>query len=203
MRACLAVAAMISVTGCMQQSAPVADPVPSQAMRDTFKTCKWEKVESRTLVIWSYACGEDMGNVRLTADTKTGGFALGSNVPDGTSPRSVIQPFPKSANAPVSAILSAVLAATGAHGASCQLVETDYGDWGKVWLLEPTGAERVAYDKANAVEPQANPCGELGIGPAGDRFFRVLADDPTRVIYYDMGSEIQIFDPSTLRTISR
>jgi len=27
-----------------------------------------------------------------------------------------------------------------------------------------------------------------------------MADDPKKVVYYDMGSEIQIFDPATLKS---
>jgi len=173
-------------------------PRPSQVMAETFGLCQWEKVENQTLSIWSYACGKDAGNVHLVADDRVGGFAIGAVEPDGTTPRGVIRTFVKAKNAPVSAILPAVLAATGDHKASCQLVETDYGDWRKVYLLEPTGAEKAAYDKANDVEPQPNPCGDLGIGPVGDRFFKVLDGDPSRVIWYDMGSEIQIFDISTL-----
>ncbi|ESQ86541.1 hypothetical protein [Asticcacaulis benevestitus] len=188
----------VNVAGCNKPAEKVAEP--SQVMKDTFASCTWEKVEGKSLSIWSYACGPDMGNVRLVADDKVGGFSLAAMPPDALTPRVVIRTFAKDKAAAVTSVLPAVLKATGAHGASCQLVETDYGDWGKVYLLEPTGAEKAGYDKLNAIEPQPNPCGELGIGPAGDRFFRVMADDPAKVIYYDMGSEIQIFDPDTLHS---
>lgn len=188
----------VVLTGCNKPAEKAVEP--SQVMKDTFASCTWEKIDGKTLSIWSYACGPDMGNVRLVADDKVGGFALAAMPPDALPSRVVIRTFAKDRAAPVTSVLPAVLVATGHHGASCQLVETDYGDWGKVWLLEPTGTEKAAYDKLNAVEPQPNPCGELGIGPAGDRFFKVMADDPARVIYYDMGSEIQIFDASTLRS---
>jgi len=83
---------------------------------------------------------------------------------------------------------------------SCALVRTAYGDGGEVYLLEPTGYEKWPMTKANAIEPQENPCGELGIGSAGDRFFKAITDDPKKVIYYDMSSEIQIFDPAPLKS---
>jgi hypothetical protein len=188
----------VILTGCNKPAEKAAEP--SQMMKDTFASCTWEKIDGKTLSIWSYACGPDMGNVRLVADDKVGGFSLAAMPPDALPSRVVIRTFSKDKTAPVTSVLPAVLKATGAHGASCQLVETDYGDWGKVWLLEPTGAEKAEYDRLNAIEPQPNPCGELGIGPAGDRFFRVMADDPAKVIYYDMGSEIQIFDLATLRS---
>ncbi len=188
----------VVLTGCNKPAEKAVEP--SQVMKDTFASCTWEKIDGRTLSIWSYACGPDMGNVRLVADDKVGGFALAAMPPDALPSRVVIRTFAKAKDDAVTSVLPAVLVATGHHRASCQLVETDYGDWGKVWLLEPTGAEKATYDKLNAVEPQPNPCGDLGIGPAGDKFFRVMADDPARVIYYDMGSEIQIFDPSTLKS---
>lgn len=134
----------------------------------------------------------------MVANDAVGGFTL---VTEGQAQGyDVIRSFPKAKDAPLVSVRPAVLAATGKHQASCALIKTAYGDWGEVWLLEPTGAEKAAYDKANAIEPQENPCGDLGIGPAGDRFFKVMADDPKKVIYYDMGSEIQIFDPATLRS---
>lgn len=169
---------------------------PAKVMAETFKTCRWGQVTGRTLSIWSYACGKDMGGMRLVADERVRGFAIAS----AGAPQVVIRTFAKPAAAPVASILPTVLRASGRHDASCRLVEhRRYGDWGRAWLLEPTGAAKRAYDAANAREPQEDPCGELGIGPAGDRFFRLLPGDSARVIYSDMGSELQIFDLGTLR----
>jgi hypothetical protein len=187
---------LFALVGCTSSK----PPQPSQVMKDTFTQCTWGEVEGKTLSIWSYACPPDAGAVKLAPDDKVGGFMIISN--DGTNHLlgyDVIRTFPKAKDAPLESVLPAVLAATGKHQASCALVKTVYGDWGEVYLLEPTGTERADYDAANAIEPQENPCGDLGIGPAGDRFFKLMADDPKKVIYYDMGSEIQIFDPATLR----
>jgi hypothetical protein len=182
-------------TGCT----PAKPPEPSQTMKETFAKCTWEKVEGQSLSIWSYACPAEAGDIKLIASDKVGGFSLLSTGSD-VQAYDVIRTFPKAKDAALESVLPAVLAATGVHQASCALVKTAYGDWGEVWLLEPTGAEKAAYDAANAIEPPANPCGELGIGPSGDRFFKVMGDDPKKVIYYDMGSEIQIFDPATLKS---
>lgn len=172
---------------------------PSPARAETFKGCRWGQVLGRTLSIWSYACPRSAGEQRLVPADDVAGFAIVPPTP-GPARQIVLRTFARPRGAPVSAILPAVLKATGRAMSSCRLVEhRTYGDWGTVWLLEPTGAQKRAYDIANAREPQDNPCGALGIGPAGDRFFRPLPQDPTRIIYADMGSEIQIFDLSTLR----
>jgi hypothetical protein len=173
-------------------------PQPSQVMKDTFEQCTWGKVEGKTLSIWSYACPAAAGGIKLVANDAVGGFTL---VTEGQAQGyDVIRTFPKAKDAPLVSVLPAVLAAAGKHQASCAMIKTAYDDWGEVWLLEPTGAEKAAYDKANATEPQENPCGDLGIGPVSDRFFKVMADDPKKVVYYDMVSKIQIFDPATLKS---
>lgn len=181
-----------------EPAAVTADPVPMAVARDTFKGCIWQKVQGAHLSIWSFACGPDFGNTRLIPDDKVDGFDLTA----GGEGRMVIRTFAKAANAPVDAILPAVRAASpGKDTRTCALVPVATFDaWaGQLYDLEPTGAAKTAYDKANAIEPQAPPCGDLGIAPDGDRFFAVLKGDPSRVVYVDMGSEIQIFDPNTLK----
>ncbi len=98
-------------------------------------------------------------------------------------------------------MLPAIRAASpGPVTARCELKPVPPSDdlTGRLYDLEPVGVDKAAYDKANEVEPAAPPCGEMGIAAVGDRFFKELADDPTKVVLFDMGSEIQIFDPSTL-----
>ncbi|MGZ3304827.1 MAG: hypothetical protein ACXU8U_03110 [Asticcacaulis sp.] len=179
----------------------VAQPIPMAVAKDTFKTCAWEKVSGARIAIWSFHCGADFGATHLVRDDKVGGFDI-AGAP-GEQPSMVIRTFPKPAGAPIEAALSAIRAASpGKDTATCALVPVSGFDaWPKAKLydLEPTGAAKAAYDKANAIEPQPNPCGDLGIGPAGDRFFTILPGDPSRVVYVDMGSEIQVFDPNTLK----
>lgn len=175
---------------------------PAKAAVETFAGCRWGKVVGRSYSIGSFACGKGHGDQRLVRADDVDGFAIVPTTP-ARDRQIVLRTFRRARGAPVAAILPAVLKVTGRAQSSCRLVEHRiYGDWGTVWLLEPTGAQKRAYDRASEKEPQDNPCGALGIGPAGDRFFRVLPADPTRIIYADMGSEIQIFDLDTLRLTS-
>ncbi|MBB4153820.1 hypothetical protein GGQ80_001726 [Sphingomonas jinjuensis] len=174
------------------------DRKPSKAAREAFEGCRWGRVDGQVPSIWTSACDKTHGDQRLVPANDVGGFAI---VPPNPGPgrQILIRSFAKVAKAPVASILPAVLRATGRYKRSCRLIEhRRYGDWGTIWTLEPTGSELRAYEAANSIEPQENPCGVLGIGPAGDRFFRVLPGEPTRVIYADMGSEVQIFDLKTL-----
>ncbi len=174
----------------------VTDPQPLQVARDTFQGCTWEKVSGAHLSIWSFNCQKASG-VHLVPDDKLGGFDLaGSEGADN-----VIRTFEKAPGAAIDAALPAIRAASpGKDTATCALVAAPAFDaWaGKLYSLEPTGKAKTAYDKANAVEPQTPPCGSLGIGPEGDRFFTVLPSDPSHVLYVNMGSEIQMFDPNTI-----
>ncbi len=177
----------------------VAAPQPTQIARDTFKGCTWERVVGAHLSIWSFHCGVGQGDVHLVADDRLGGFDIASN---GSGSYNVIRTFTIPKGAGIAAALPAIRAASpGKDTTTCTLQPAPAFDaWGgKLYELAPTGAAKAAYDKANAVEPQAPPCGDLGIGPDGDRFFTVMTADPTRVLYVDMGSEIQIFDPNTIR----
>lgn len=197
----------LSLTACGPRTLPhtpgpkpvVADPKPIQAATDTFKGCTWEKVTGAHLSIWSFNCPAQISGLHLVADDKLGGFDLATT---GYPPENIIRSFAIPAGAGIDAALPAIRAASpGKDTKTCALVAVPAFDaWaGKLYDLEPTGAAKAAYDKANAVEPQDPPCGDLGIGPEGDRFFTVLPSDPTRVIYVNMGSEIQPFDPNTLK----
>ncbi len=181
-------------------SPAAADPRPSQIARDTFKGCTWEKVTGAYTSIWSFNCGAGFGNEHLVADNAIDGFDITGG---GDKPRMVIRAFVRPMGASIDAVLPAVRdASPGKDTATCAFVPAPAFDaWaGKLYVLAPTGAAKAAYDKANAVEPQAPPCGDLGIAPDGDRFFMAMADDPARVVFVDMGSEIQIFDPNTLQS---
>ena len=197
----VAMVAAMSVSAC----APAKDPTPTKTAQETFKGCTWGKVQGKgpanNLSIWSYACGAAMGNEKLVADDSLPGFAIETSGPEGITRRTVIRVFTKAADAPFDSVLPAIRAASpGPVTARCELVVVPPSDdlSGRLYELEPVGADKVAYDKANAVEPGPAPCGEMGISAVGDRFFKELADDPTKVVLIDMGSEIQIFDPSTL-----
>ncbi|WP_396593942.1 hypothetical protein [Brevundimonas sp. R86498] len=113
--------------------------------------------------------------------------------------------FKKAADAPIDSLVEAVRAKSpGPHSATCTLQPvTVEGAAPGSYGFEPTGAARAAWDafasgdgEAAPVEP---PCGAMGPQMAGDRSFRVVEGDPTTVVFIEHGSEIQIFDPATLR----
>lgn len=199
MRPLIALLALLPLTACTRaQEAP--KPTPTAA--ETFKGCTWEKVTGPVLSIWSFNC--PAAHIRLAPSGD--GFALVSDDPTTPKPTVVIRVFNKERDAPYDSILPAVRAASpGPVTARCELVPVKAMDdmKGRLFQLSPVGADKIAYDKANEAEPGGPPCGELGIGPVGDRVFVELSNDPTKLIWVDLGSEIQIFDPNTLASIRK
>ena len=192
--------AAVALTGCGQSSTPAADaPQPPQVMKDTFAGCTWQKVESKTLSIWSYSCPPAHGDTRLVADDALPGFKF----PDG---RIAIRTFEKQADAPVEAILGQVRGASpGPHSDTCVLapMKRDPQSEPPVYLFLPTGAAKTEWeaweastDRSGDVQP---PCGAMGPAENGDRYFQAMADHPQTVVFVEAGSEIQIFDISTLK----
>ena len=186
-------------------------PKPSQGLRDTFKGCTWSEVKGATLSIWSMQCGPKAGGQRLVADNTLPGFVLETKDDGATARKVAIRAFTIPAKAPITAALPAIRAASpGAHTASCTLVPFDDADsktlarGAAVFTFEPTGAAKAAWDKAEKEGGDADaPCGDLGIYFDRAPLFWIMRDNPTTVIAADMGSEIQIFDPTTLRHIAK
>lgn len=181
----------------------VAGPQPSDGMRETFSNCTWGEVKGASASIWSFACGAGAGNVRLAADDALPGFVIEST--DAAAPgRSVaIRFFPKAPDAPIGSVLDAVRAASpGAQTATCAFMPAPGADHeGKPHVvLSPVGPAREAYDRALAGDDVPEPpCGDLGVSHVGDRVFEVVA--PDKVAFIEFGSEIQIFDASTLKVV--
>jgi hypothetical protein len=178
-----------------------AAPTPGATAQATFAgQCAWGEVKGATLSIWSYACGPESGHIHLVADDALPGFRRAGDAPESTV---AIRIFAKPADAPIEAILPAVQAASpGPSTAACAFAPAPGVDHeGRAdFQFAPTGADKAAYDAAAAGgEVPAMPCGELGVGPAGDRIFRAIA--PDKVAYIDFGSEIQIFDATTLKVL--
>lgn len=184
-------------------AAEIAAPQPSQGMAETFSNCTWGEVKGATASIWSFACGADAGNVRLAADDALPGFVIESTDPAAPGRRTAIRIFAKPADAPIDAILDAVRAASpGPQSATCAFAPAQGVDHAgrPRFMFTPVGEARAAYDLAvtsdNIPEP---PCGAFGPSEAGDRVFEIIA--PDKVAYIDFGSEIQIFDASTLKVV--
>lgn len=184
---------------------------PPAGLLETFPGCSWGEVKGATLSIWSLACGPKAGNTRLVADDRLPGFVLESTGPDGKSRKVAIRAFAKAADAPIESALPAIRAASpGAHTDTCALIPFDDADsrqfsrGAAVYTFEPTGAAKTAWDKAEADGGPADaPCGDLGIYFDRAPLFWILRGDPTTVVAVDMGSEIQIFDPTTLARVKQ
>lgn len=184
-------------------------PKPPAGLMDTFKGCKWGEIKGATLSIWSLSCGPESSNAHLVADDSLPGFVLETEGPDGKARKVVIRTFSKAAKAPITAALPAIRAASpGVSTATCALAPFDdpvakrFARGAAVFTLDPTGAAKTIWSKAEQEGGEADaPCGDLGIYFDRAPIFWIMRDDPTTVIAADMGSEIQIFDPSTLRRV--
>ncbi|MBR7621701.1 hypothetical protein JKL49_20080 [Phenylobacterium sp. 20VBR1] len=187
--------------------APVAEAMPVSALKSApeFAACAWQEVKGGKLALQAFACGPEQGGVHIEADDGLPGFQLVYAGPPAER-RPVIRTFAKAADAPLEAILPGVRAASpGAQTATCAFAPAqgyDDKDKGR-YVLQPTGAAKTAWEASEARgEPQEAPCGPLGVSVVGDRYFKVMPGHPDIVVYADMGSEIQIFDPETLRVIA-
>lgn len=187
------------------------NPKPPAGLLETFPGCRWGEVKGATLSIWSLACGPKAGDTRLVADDRLPGFVLESNGPDGKSRKVAIRAFAKAAAAPIESVLPAIRAASpGAHTDTCALIPFDDADsrqfsrGAAVYTFEPTGAAKTAWAKAEADGGPADaPCGDLGVYFDRAPLFWILRGDPATVVAVDMGSEIQIFDPTTLARVKQ
>jgi hypothetical protein len=191
---------LLVLTACAPPQSPTAaDPSPDAARADTFSDCVWGEVKSSGVSVWSFACPRD----RLVADPALPGFVREVETPEGVARAPVIVLFTKSETAPLNAVLPAVRAASpDAASATCEFEEM--ADMVGYYRFMPTGEARTAYDAliASGEEaPDANyrPCGPWGPSESGQRVFTVVRGAEDRVAAIDLGSEITIYDPSTLR----
>ncbi len=213
----VAAVSAFALAACQQPAEPAdapaeataTDPQPSDMMRQTFPGCEWGKVQGSGLAVWSFACPADFGNVRLVADPALPGFSL-EGTQDGVTSRSpAIIVFEKATGDDVSAIVEQVRAKSpGPDTATCAL-EPITGEYmmPNAWAFVPTGEARARWEGAVGGDelgdaPEQGPCGPLGPQIVGDRAFVVVPGDPTKVAFIEFGSEIQIFDPATLRAAS-
>lgn len=204
--------ALIGLTACTpaeDKAAPAAPaqaaaPQPSQTMQETFVNCTWGETTGGGLSVWSYACPQ-AGNTHMVYDASLPGFALEGTYDGQTGRSPAVVIFKKAAEAPLGSILAEVRAKSpGPHSATCVLsiIPSPEGD---IAGFEPTGTVKTQWDAfasgAEGAEPMDAPCGDMGPQMSGDRGFRVLADDPTTVVFIEYGSEIQPFDFTTIRKI--
>lgn len=205
MRATTTIALSLALLACgpagKQADAPA--PQPSQAARETFANCMWGEVKGQTISMWSFTCAPDAGGMHLVADDGLQGFVLESTDSARPGRRVVVRLFDKPADAPIEAVLGAVRAISpGLNTPTCAFEPATGVDHAgrERYVLTPTGAAKAAYEAAVGGDAMpGQPCGPLGVSPAGDRFFAVAPGRPDKVMFIDRGSEIQIFDEQTLR----
>jgi hypothetical protein len=181
---------------------PKPEVAPPQAMAETFAGCVWGEVVGAGLSVWSYRCGRRYGHARLVADESLPGFVIESRGPDGETLRQVaIRVFDKPNGAPIEAVLPEVREASPGYASdTCAFELTDLKDDRQTrYVLAPTGDARLFWEEALQHEMPPPPCGELGMTGVGDRTFEILEGAPGKVAFIEWGSEIQIFDGSTLK----
>lgn len=181
----------------------LAHDADADVWSETFVGCTKQVAQGAGLAISSYVCGKDQGNVHLEADPALPGFVEVQDTEDGPVRQMKIRTFKKDPQSPIDAVLDAVRAASpGPATPSCTFERAPQSEDSSAerYYLAPTGAARTAWDRAMDSDPEGDPpCGPLGVQFVGDLYFVVLPGDPGRVAFIDSGSEIQIFDPSTLR----
>ena len=182
---------------------PVAAYAPPRPNAPEFAACKWGEVKGTYLSIWSFACGPEQSNQHLVADDALPGFFLASTVDGREERRLVVRTFAKTPNAPLESILGAVQGASPRLSADCGFSPAPQGEGdGTAMTLGPVGVvPQQAWEQQQQTGGGDLPCGDMGVGFVGDRYFQVMPGHPDRVVYVDRGSEIQIFDPATLRVI--
>jgi len=170
-----------------------------------FADCKLGDVTGAGMTISSYACGPERGNIQLVADEALPGFVEVTSGPDGESKTVRVRAFKKEPGEPIDAVLPAVRAASpGPHSAECTFEPLDAEDTAepKRYVFAPTGDSKAAWaaaqDSGGEIDP---PCGDLGEQFVGDLYFQELPGDPSTVVFVNAGSEIQIFDPTSLKSI--
>ncbi len=203
-----ALAALLFLAACDQAAPPPqpAAPAPgaTSALRASpeFASCRWETVKGARFSIDAFACGPEFGRLHVEADDDLPGFVLVQDGAEGPVRSTAIQLFDRPAGAPFDAVLPAVRQASGPDAAACAFEPAPGVDHqGKPHVvLTPVGAAKAAWEKTvDSDEPVELPCGRWGVGITGDRYFFEAPGHPETVVAADMGSEIQIFDPATLR----
>ena len=182
---------------------PLASPLQTAP---EFAGCKWVRVAGSHYSISAFDCDGGLGGSHLIADDTLPGFRLSAGHEGQQSV--AIRLFSKAPKSPVTSILPTVRAASGGLAASCTLLlsqaESQSTPGAMRYVLEPNAKAMKAWGAApDSVKATSAPCGPMGTQYVGDRYFEVMPGHPNLVMFVDMGSEIQIFDPATLRLIAK
>jgi hypothetical protein len=200
-------AGLLALTLLNPKAPPAPPPAPEapayvaeRPNRPEFAACEWNEVRGAKLSIWSFACGPGHGGAHLEPDSSLPGFWM---VVEGGERYVAVRTFanPRGPEGPMPAIR---IASPGPDTATCTLVPASGLEGLGRYVFAPTGKAKARWEKAERtgeyVEP---PCGPLGVDVVGDRYFWPMPGHPDVMVYADMGSELQIFEPSTLRLVAQ
>jgi hypothetical protein len=199
----VAAVAALALTACNKPAATAPPPTSALAKATEFAKCQWETVKGSGYSIQAFACGPEQGNMHMVADDSLPGFTLVSD----QGRKTAVRMFGKPATSPITAVLAPARAVSrGPQTRTCEFeLQAGADPAKKRYVLTPVGDAKTAWEK-NVKESKdvvAEPCGPLGVAVTGDRYFFELPGHPEVVVWTDMGSEIQIFDPETIVPISR
>lgn len=199
----IAIAAALSACG---KSEPPG-PVSALSKAPEFAKCEWRTTKGASFSIQAFACGPDMRNQHIVADDNLPGFVLVSDGDGGPTRSTAIRLFGKPPTSPIAFVLNSVRAVSpGPLTRTCAFEPAPKVDPAKKrFVLTPVGEAKAQWEKdiAGNAPSMAEPCGPLGVGIAGDRYFFEAPGHPETVVFADMGSEIQIFDPETLTSTAK
>ena len=176
----------------------LADPKSELQSAPEFAACKWTTVVAGAVSLSGFDCSKAPGATRIVGDARLPGFWLETKEADGTTRRLALRTFSKPAKADLGFVLPQVRKASpGPATATCRLEAYSAKPYtgARAYVLAPTGDAKKAFDAGETNEP----CGPLGVAQVGDRYFYVAKGRPQTVVLVDLGSEIQPFDPATLK----
>jgi hypothetical protein len=180
--------------------APAAAPTPPAALAETFKECTWGEVKGATASLWAFSCPED----KVAFNAALPGFERQIT---GATPSTypIVRLFTKAADAPLDAALPAIRAAS--RGAETCVLEPIPEMAGQFQLM-PAGparkryADLVAGTLKNPTDADYLPCGPLGPSEAGMRIISAVAGSSTLVAVSETGSDVPLYDLSTLKAVT-
>lgn len=174
--------------------------------RAPFEGCTWEHFVGEGIRVWSQVCMAGQRETRLATDPASPGVWLTTTHPDLPPERRLaFQVFKNEPDAPFEAMIAIAMAAGAAPADANCVLEPREGappaNGNDRRILAPSGATKEEWLAALAADPPVAtplPCGTYGVALVGDRYFETDPARPGQVVFVDLGSERQIYEPDTL-----
>jgi hypothetical protein len=122
--------------------------------------------------------------------------------------RLAFRTFGKEPDQAPEALISTLLAAGAAPAeAHCALAPKEGAppEGRQRFVLTPIADTKEAWLAAHAADPPVVtplPCGAYGVALVGDRYFELDPAHPDRLVFVELGSELQICEPDTLELVA-